>query len=435
MEEITEISAWLLIPFILMLLTIACAPLIAGKHWESNREKLLITAAIAIPTAIILICCGLGHALLEQLVFDYFPFITLLLALYVVTGGLMIKGDVTATPMTNCGILTIGYLLASLMGTTGAAMLMIRPLLEINKQRTHKVHTVLFFIAMVANCGGILTPLGDPPLFLLYLRGADFGWFLKLMPAWIFIGATLLFVYYIWDTVAFKKEPRSAIRKDISDKSPIRIKGRINIIYLALVILSVIFLNSSHIPAMENGAMRFLREYALIAIIILSLATTKRNTRKANHFSWEPIQEVAILFVGIFTTMTPALLFLNSHAASLGFSQPWQFYYSTGFLSSFLDNAPTAVSFYTVAQGLVSDGYFSGAEFVAGIPEVLLKAISMGAVFFGSLTYIGNGPNFMVKSIAERSGIKMPSFFGYMLKFSLIVLLPVYVLAQLLFLR
>ena len=255
------------------------------------------------------------------------------------------------------------------------------------------------------------------------------------MPAWIFIGATLLFVYYIWDTVAFKKEPRSAIRKDISDKSPIRIKGRINIIYLALVILSVIFLNSSHIPAMENGAMRFLREYALIAIIILSLATTKRNTRKANHFSWEPIQEVAILFVGIFTTMTPALLFLNSHAASLGFSQPWQFYYSTGFLSSFLDNAPTAVSFYTVAQGLVSDGYFSGAEFVAGIPEVLLKAISMGAVFFGSLTYIGNGPNFMVKSIAERSGIKMPSFFGYMLKFSLIVLLPVYVLAQLLFLR
>lgn len=432
-----DISIWLLIPFALMLLTIACAPLVAERYWESNRIKLIATAAISIPTAIILICCGLGHALIDQLVFDYFPFITLLLALYVVTGGLMIKGDVTATPMTNCGLLTIGYLLASLMGTTGAAMLMIRPLLEINKQRTRKVHTVLFFIAMVANCGGILSPLGDPPLFLLYLRGADFGWFLKLLPEWAFVGASLLCIYYIWDTIAFKKEPLAAIKKDMSEKSPIRIKGRVNIVYLVLVILAVIFINSSHIPAMADGLLplRFLREYVLIAIIILSVVTTKRKVRKANNFSWEPIQEVAILFVGIFTTMTPALLFLNSHASSLGFSQPWHFYYGTGFLSSFLDNAPTAVSFYTVAQGLVENGSFAGGSFVAGIPESILKAISMGAVFFGSLTYIGNGPNFMVKSIAEKSGVKMPAFFGYMFKFSLIVLLPVYVLAQLLLLR
>lgn len=433
MEGTPEISVWLLIPFIVMLLTIACAPLVAPKKWESNKVKIIVTAIISITTAIILICAGLGEELLHQILFDYIPFIILLLALFVVTGGLMIKGDVTATPMNNCMILGAGYILASIMGTTGASMLLIRPLIDINKQRTRKAHTILFFIAMVANCGGLLTPLGDPPLFLLYLRGAAFSWFLKLTPAWFTAGAILLVIYYIWDTYEFKREPKHAIRRDISERSPIRVKGRINIIYLLMIILAVVFLNSSYIPAMADGpvAMRFLREYVLLAIVFLSLYTTKKRVRRANHFSWNPIAEVAILFVGIFTTMTPALLYLSGHPDLFGVTQPWRFFYSTGFLSSFLDNAPTAVSFYTMAESMVENGAFAGMNMVAGVPEVVLEAISVGAVFFGSLTYIGNGPNFMVKSIAEESGIKMPSFFGYIFKFSLIVLLPTFIIAQL----
>lgn len=430
-----DVQAWTMIPFAVMLLMIAVVPLVAERFWESNRNKLIATLAIALPTAIYLICSGLGHNLAEQIFGDYLPFIVLLLSLFVVTGGIQIKGDVTATPFVNAVILSCGFVLASFMGTTGAAMLLIRPLLEINKQRVHKTHTVLFFIAMVANCGGVLTPLGDPPLFLLYLRGAGFTWFLNLTYQWLLVGIILLVVYLIWDSIMYKKEPAESRKADIVEHSPIRIKGRLNFFWLALIIVSVIFLNEHYIPAMggedANIFVKYLREIALLAIICGSLLTTKAAVRKGNNFSWSPILEVAILFVGIFTTMTPALLFLNQNAASLGLTEPWQFYYSTGLLSSFLDNSPTAVAFHSVASGLDLSA-FEGA-FVAGIPEVLLKAISIGAVFFGSMTYIGNGPNFMVKAIAEESGVKMPSFFGYMAKFSLIVLLPVYVLVQLIF--
>lgn len=431
-----EVQAWTLIPFAVMLLMIAVAPLVAEKFWESNRNKLIATLVIAVPTAIYLVCAGLGHNLFEQIFGDYFPFIILLLSLFVVTGGIQIKGDVVATPFVNAVLLTCGFVLASFMGTTGAAMLLIRPLLEINKQRTHKTHTVLFFIAMVANCGGVLSPLGDPPLFLLYLRGAPFTWFSTLLPQWAFVGVLLLVVYLVWDNIMYRKEPLSARRADMVEHSPIRIKGRINFLWLALIIVAVIFLNEHYIPAMGSEdsifVVKYLREIALILIICAAWFTTKPVIRKGNNFSWAPILEVAILFVGIFTTMTPALLYLNQHAAGLGLAKPWQFYYSTGLLSSFLDNSPTAVAFHSVASGIDLSA-FSG-NFVAGIPECLLIAISLGAVFFGSMTYIGNGPNFMVKAIAEESGVKMPSFFGYMLKFSLIVLLPVYVLAQLIFL-
>lgn len=424
-----------MIPFIIMLLMIAVAPLVLPEKWESNKNKIIATLVISVPTAIFLICIGLGENLLHQILFDYVPFIILLLSLFVVTGGIRIKGDITATPMANCVILIIGYLLASIMGTTGAAMLLIRPLLEINKQRTYRTHTVLFFIAMVANCGGVLTPLGDPPLFLLYLRGAEFTWFMSLLPQWAFAGAMLVIVYYFVDDHYFKKEPLSSRRADMTEHSPIRVKGRINFLYLVLVVLSVVFLNQSYIPVMGEHdcpvLLKFLREYVLVAIIILSLCTTKKSVRKANHFSWDPILEVAILFVGIFTTMTPAMLYLNEHAAALGLSAPWQFFYCTGFLSSFLDNAPTAVAFHTLAGGLPMP---EGAAIVAGIPEVLLSAIAVGAVFFGAMTYIGNGPNFMVKAIAEQEGVKMPSFFAYMYKFSLVVLLPIYILTQIIFL-
>jgi len=429
-----DVQFWTVIPFIVMLLVIAVAPLALPKFWESNLNKLYVTFGIAVPTAIMLVCLGLAENLEHQILFDYVPFIVLLLSLFVVTGGIRITGDITASPLANTVILGIGFLLASLIGTTGAAMLLIRPLLEINQQRTKKVHTVLFFIALVANCGGVLTPLGDPPLFLLYLRGASFTWFLKLFPEWLTCGAILLFIYYMVDRNQYAKEPISALRQDLLEKTPIRITGKINFLYIAMIVASVIFLNEGYIPVMgEHDCpiyLRFLREYALIAIILLSWFTTDKDVRPENNFSWEPILEVAILFVGIFTTMTPALIFLNTHAASLGLDQPWQFLYCTGMLSSFLDNAPTAVAFHTVATGLPM---VEGTPIVAGIAEPILRAIALGAVFFGSMTYIGNGPNFMVKSIAEQNGIKMPGFFGYIIKFSFCVLLPVYVIVQIIF--
>jgi Na+/H+ antiporter NhaD/arsenite permease-like protein len=310
---------------------------------------------------------------------------------------------------------------------------------------------MLFFTAIVANCGGVLTPLGDPPLFLLYLRGVEFTWFLHLLPQWLFVGAMLLVMYYIADNHYYKNEKKLALllrqqaaklgtvldepeeQEPVSEKSEFR--GLVNVLYLVVILGAVAFINPGQIPAMgEHDAplyMKFLREIVLVAVIVLSMLTTKRSVREANHFTWAPIVEVAVLFIGIFATMTPAMIYLNANAASLGLDSPWQFYYSTGLLSSFLDNAPTAVAFYTIATGLpVAEGVAT----VAGIPEILMKSVSLGAVFFGSMTYIGNGPNFMIKSIAEENGIAMPSFFGYIIKFSLIVLLPVYVLVQVLFL-
>ena len=429
-----QVELWMLIPFAIMLLMIAVAPLVAEHWWEENRNKLIFTLGLSIPTALFLTWVGLGSNVMHQLLYDYVPFIILLLALFVVTGGIRISGDIAASPTTNTLVLGIGWLLASFMGTTGAAMLMIRPLLQINQQRKHRVHTVLFFIALVANCGGLLTPLGDPPLFLLYLRGADFSWFMQVAPQWAFVGLLLLAIYFVWDSLIIRNEPVEMRQRDLEEHEPIRVTGVINFLWLAAVIAAVVFLNRAYIPAMGDHHaplyIQFLREIVLGVIILLSMLTTSKAIRHANHFSWGPIAEVAILFIGIFTTMTPALLYLSEHAPSMGMTEPWQFYYATGALSSFLDNAPTAVAFYTVATGLP---IAEGTPLIAGIPEVLLKAIALGSVFFGAMTYIGNGPNFMVKAIAESEGVKMPSFFGYMLRFSLIVLLPIYILTQLIF--
>lgn len=429
------IPVWALIPFVIMLLTIALAPIFMEHWWENNRNKLIVSLVLGVPTAIYLIMNGMGHDLEHQLLFDYVPFIILLGSLFVVTGGIHIGGNIAAKPIVNTTILTIGYLLASIMGTTGAAMLLIRLLIETNKERKHKVHTILFFIAAVANCGGLLTPLGDPPLFLLYLKGANFTWFLNMWPEWLLTGGLLLLVYFLVDTYFYKKEDPADIALDNSNTSSIKITGNINFLYLIGIVCAVAFVNPGTIPAM--GAhdaplyLKFLREIVLVLIIAASWFTTKQQIRKDNNYSWDPILEVAALFLGIFATMTPALLFLKANASSMGLTEPWQFVYATGALSSFLDNAPTALAFHSVAQGLYPDVL---PGFVAGIPEILLKAISMGAVFFGAMTYIGNGPNFMVKAIAEQNKIEMPSFFGYMFKFSLIVLLPIYVITQLIFL-
>ncbi len=434
MEPIAhEVSAFLLIPFVLMLLSIAIGPVVAGHWWEKNINKLVVALVLGIPTAIILIAQGFGHELQHQIVFDYIPFVLLLGGLFTVTGGIRLSGDIRATPGVNTLFLGIGAILASLMGTTGAAMLLIRPVLETNKQRKHTVHTVLFFIAIVANAGGLLTPLGDPPLFLLYLRGAPFTWFLKLAPEAFIIDIVLLATYYIMDRINYAKESVKDIARDVTEVKPLRLEGTVNFIWLLGIVASVAFINEQYIEVIKTGSpyWKFLREGAIILMMVLSLITTKRKVREANRFTWDPILEVAFLFIGIFITMTPALIFLQEHASSMGLHSPLHFFFATGALSGFLDNAPTALAFHSVASGLPEA---AGVSYVAGIPEILLKAISMGAVLFGSMTYIGNGPNFMVKAIAEAEGIKMPSFFAYMYKFSLIILLPLFAIIGILFL-
>lgn len=433
-------SAWSMIPFCIMLLMIAIGPLVAEKWWEKNLNKLIVSLVLGIPTGVCLILGGMGHDLEHQVVFDYLPFIILLFALFVITGGIHLSGDIKAKPWVNTLFLGIGFVLASLMGTTGAAMLLIRPIIETNKERKYTVHTILFFIALVANCGGLLTPLGDPPLFMLFLRGASFTWFAGMWVEWAFVGVVLLALYYFIDSYYYKKEDIADIAKDNSNQKKLCLDGKVNFIYLLGVVLSVAFVNEGYIDIMKDADapiyVKFLREIVLLILAALSYFTTSKKTRfDENKFSWAPIVEVAVLFLGIFVTMTPALAYLKAHAADLGLNASWQFYYSTGLLSSFLDNTPTAVAFHSVATGLTPDQMATfGGTLVAGVPDILLKAICVGAVFFGAMTYIGNGPNFMVKAIAEESGIKMPSFFGYMIKFSLVILLPVYILVQLLFL-
>lgn len=429
-----EIPFASLIPFIIQLIFIAVAPLLFHHWWESNRNKLLVSIVLSIPVVLFLMSNSMLDKLEHQIWFDYLPFVILLTSLFVITGGIHLNGDIQATPKANTVFLAIGYILASIMGTTGAAMLLIRPILRTNEQRKYKTHTVLFFIALVANCGGLLTPLGDPPLFLLYLRGAEFTWFLKLLPEWLFVGTVLLTIYYLLDRFYYmKKEEWTSISADMKEKMPITLSGNINFVFLVGVVLSVAFINQQYIPSMADHHaplyIKFLREIILSVLIVLSLLFTPGGLREQNRFTWTPILEVAALFLGIFATMTPALLYLNQHSVSMGLSEPSQFYYFTGLLSSFLDNAPTALAFHSVAEGLPLVG-----TQVAGISEILLKSISTAAVFFGAMTYIGNGPNFMVKAIAEENKVPMPSFFAYIAKFSVLVLLPVYILCQLLFL-
>lgn len=436
MKDIATIPLWCSIPFVIMLLAIATGPLIAEKWWSHNKNKLLVSILLCIPVIIYMLTNQLSENLIDTIAYDYLPFMILLGSLFVITGGIHLSGDIKATPLNNTLFLGIGYILASVMGTTGAAMLLIRPVITTNQERKYSTHTILFFIAAVANCGGLLTPLGDPPLFMLYLRGAEFSWFLNLFPEWIFTGSLLLLIYYFVDRHYYKKEDWVDIAEDYIRIEPIRLTGIVNFLFLAGVVLCVAFINKENIPSMGKEhaviGLKYLREIVLMILTVMSLYFTKSEVRKKNKFTWEPIIEVAYLFLGIFITMAPTLIWLAKNATSFGITEPWQFLYASGTLSSFLDNTPTAIAFYDLAHGLVTGGV-SETTMTAGVSEVLLKAICVGAVFFGSITYIGNGPNFMVKSIAEESGIKMPSFFAYMGKFSLIVLLPIYILVQLIF--
>ncbi|MDD5523542.1 MAG: sodium:proton antiporter [Kiritimatiellae bacterium] len=424
------ISPLAMAPFILMLGAIAVFPLFLPHFWDKNRNKLIVSVLLAIPTAFYLLKMDFTSELYDSIVFDYIPFIILLGSLFVITGGIFIEGNRGGTPRTNIILLTAGTLLASLLGTTGAAMLLIRPLLHTNRTREYKTHSVLFFIALVCNCGGLLTPLGDPPLFMMYLRGASFTWFFRLFPEWFLTNALLLLIYFLVDRHFWNKEQVKDRQQDSVSGGTITIQGKLNFVWLGGVVMAIALINPNTMSWMQTSRYTsFAREGVILLMALLSLHRTPRMTRISNGFTWHPINEVAVLFFGIFVTMVPCLIFLEKNAHSMNVSSPVSFYYLTGLLSSFLDNTPTAVTFHSLAVGLGQQS----PEMVASIPSSLMKAICTAAVFFGTMTYIGNGPNFMVKTIAEHQNIKMPHFFEYMYIFSIPVLLPIFILVQILF--
>jgi len=315
-------------------------------------------------------------------------------------------------------------------------MVLIRFLLRTNFERTHKAHTVVFFIFLVANIGGSLLPIGDPPLFLGYLLGVDFFWTLRLWREWAFLVAVLLIVYYIWDTWAYRHEPPEALQRDEMQRQPLGIAGLLNVLWLIGVIAAVAMLSPGKaLPGTQWHAPPHLREGVQLVMVGLSLLTTRRGLRRENQFNYAAIGEVACLFLGIFITMQVPIEILQLKGPELGLQHPWQFFWASGGLSSFLDNAPTYVVYFAAAGTLAPPGMalLHGVQTATGsIPVELLAAISCGSVFMGANTYIGNGPNFMVKAIAEQSGVKMPSFFGYMV-YSCGILLPLFVLVTLLF--
>jgi len=400
------------VPFVAMLLAIAICPLRAPHWWESNRNKLLVAVVLGAP--VLGLYLRREPSALVHMAAEYASFIVLLAGLYVISGGILLRGDLVATPLTNTAFLALGSLLASFIGTTGASMLLIRPLLQTNRERRHVTHTVIFFVFLVSNIGGMLTPLGDPPLFLGYLGGVPFAWTFRLWPQWLLMVGVLLLLYLAWDSRQYAREPIAALARDRRTVEPLSVRGGLNGLGLAGVVLAVAVLGAP------------LREIAIVALGALSLWRTPRAIRRANEFTWAPMVEVAVLFFGIFLTMIPALELLRLRGSELGVRQGWQFFWASGGLSSFLDNAPTYLTFLALAQGL------GLAREVVGVPHAILTAISVGSVAMGANTYIGNAPNFMVRAIAEEAGVKMPSFFGYML-YSGAILIPLFILVTLIF--
>jgi Na+/H+ antiporter NhaD/arsenite permease-like protein len=419
-QVLTDVSIWICLPFAVMLLLIAMLPLVFTRFWEKNHNKAMISFAVSLPVLIFAFIES-PQDLLTALE-EYASFISMLAALFIISGGILIKGDLRATPLVNTVFLMIGAVIANIIGTTGASMLLIRPLLQTISERKKVFHIPLFFIFIVSNIGGCLTPLGDPPLFLGYLRGIPFTWTLKLFPHWLTAVGVLLIVFYIWDSYSYKREEESDIQRDDAIRAPITIVGKINLIFLAIVVLAIFF----QTPAPY-------RELILLSMMILSILLTKKEVRTENRFTFYPIIEVAILFAGIFVTMVPLLALLRVKGASLGLSEPWQFFWVTGGLSSFLDNAPTYLTLASLAES-VTRTMANSSTVVSGIGvrADLLMAISCGAVFMGANSYIGNGPNLMIKSIAEEQGFKVPHFFEYMM-YSGMILIPVFILITFLF--
>ncbi len=445
---------WTVIPFVMLLGAIAVFPLMhATEHWwEINLHRLYVAAGLGVltlsyyaflhqapvdihwpahaiaPVAEGTVQIGFVQAILVNAILSEFvPFIVLLFSLYTIAGGIRIEGDLRADSVTNAAIMTVGGLLASFVGTTGAAMLLIRLLLETNRERKHVAHTVVFFIFIVCNCGGCLLPIGDPPLFLGYLQGVHFLWTLNLWPSWLTVNGLLILVYLILDRFYFyPKETIRDIERDIEQTRKLKISGLgVNGPLLIGVVLAVALLDpNKSVPGTNWHAWMYLREVVQLGLVAVSLFFGHRSVRTANDFNYDAILEVAALFLGIFICMQPALQILSEKGTMIAAKlSPDGYFWATGILSAFLDNAPTYLVFFKTAQIPGVGGP------TAGVPEAILVAISLSSVFMGAMTYIGNGPNFMVKAIAEKSNVKMPSFFGYMI-YSCLILLPILVFNQ-----
>jgi Na+/H+ antiporter NhaD/arsenite permease-like protein len=424
------LALWSVAPFALMLLGIAVLPLLAGNLWEHNRNKAILSALLGLPVAAWM--WTLDAAAVGHVAHEYVAFLILLGSLFVIAGGIVIRGTLAGTPGLNAALLALGAVLASVVGTTGASMLLIRPLLRANSVRKAKAHVVVFFIFVVSNAGGLLTPLGDPPLFLGFLRGVPFLWTLRLLPQWLFVNALLVVVFYVFDSTVFRREdlatPGDLDEVAVGHRVPLHVAGVPNLLYLGGVIAVLVLSGSASLPAgVQEGGM--------LAMAALSWFTTPRPLRRENGFTWSPIVEVAVLFAGIFATMMPALAILNARGGELGLTEPWQFFWASGLLSSFLDNAPTYLTFASAASALVGTSAADLSALIATEQGArLLAAVSLGSVFMGANTYIGNGPNFMVKAIAEQDGVRMPGFFGYM-AYSGAILIPIFAALTFVFLR
>jgi Na+/H+ antiporter NhaD/arsenite permease-like protein len=437
---------WSCIPFACMLLSIALMPLALPNFWHHHYGKVSIFWAAAMAVPFVIAFGGTAvHEIVHIILADYVPFIILLWSLYTVSGGILLRGSLRGTPVVNTLMLLIGTLIASWMGTTGAAMLLIRPFLRANHFRKNRAFMVVFFIFLVANVGGGLTPLGDPPLFLGFLHGVSFFWTMKILPHMLLVVGLLLTAYFILDSYYYRQEGAKD-RPSKGPKEPLKLEGTHNFLLLAGIVGAVLMsgvVNWGEVDTLgvHRGLQDWVRDILLIAIGALSLLTTRLDVREDNNFTWAPIVEVALLFVGIFITMLPCLLILkagpNGAMAFLikAVNQPAHYFWAAGALSSFLDNAPTYLTFFSTALG----------SFYPGVPEAVsvmhlmgelpdyLAAISAGSVFFGACSYIGNAPNFMVRSIAEEAGTKMPSFFGYVLKYALVFLIPCFIAVTLVF--
>jgi Na+/H+ antiporter NhaD/arsenite permease-like protein len=431
-----EIPPALIVPFGLLLALIAVMPLTPPrlKHlWEHYYPHVAIGLGLLVVAFYLLKLSG--GAVVGRTLHEYFSFISLIGSLYVVAGGIHLKVKGEATPGGNVVFLVIGALAANVIGTTGASMVLIRPWIRMNKIRISAFH-IVFFIFIVSNCGGALTPIGDPPLFLGYLRGVPFFWLIEhVVVTWLATVAAILAVFYVFDRRSFGRAP-AAIRAEIRQHDAWRFEGGINVLFL-LAIIGAVFLPETF----------FLRELVMLGAAVASYQLTPRVVHHENHFSFGPIKEVALLFIGIFLTMMPALGYLDQHGREFGLNRPRQYYFASGSLSAVLDNAPTYLNFLELAEATVVDRSTLPRDAQGEIEpkarvrqmiadEHTLKfilAISLGSVFFGAMTYIGNGPNFMVKSIAESAGVKVPTFFGYVFKYSLPFLLPIFVAVGLLF--
>ena len=441
----SELSIFWIIPFAGILLSIAVLPLLKPSFWHHNYGKVSIFWALSflLPFTV---SKGLEVAinrLLHTLILEYVPFIILLLALYTISGGIRIKGRLSGSPQVNTLLILIGTVLASWMGTTGASMLLIRPLLRANKWRKHTVHTIVFFIFLVANIGGALTPLGDPPLFLGFLHGVDFFWTTKIMffPM-LLVSIILLIIYYVLDSFYYRRETMPN-DMNIIDNESIGIEGIGNMLLVLCVISAVLMsglwkpqVNDINVLGIHLKIQSIVRDLILIVLVCMSLKITKHDIRNKNGFTWFPIQEVGKLFLGIFITIIPVVTILQagSNGALNGVidlvkdteGNPINnmYFWLTGILSSFLDNAPTYLVFFNIAGSAAPEGTMIAEFLMHQMPQTLM-AISTGAVFMGAMTYIGNAPNFMIQSIAEENNVKMPSFFGYML-WSIFILIPIF---------